>query len=124
MSNPGEIGWFDLTVPDAAAARDFYKAVVGWESRDHDMGGYADYEMIADGRCVAGICHARGPNKDVPPQWLLYITVADVDESVRACEENGGSVVVPSRAMGEHGKIAVIRDPAGAVCALWQKGST
>jgi predicted enzyme related to lactoylglutathione lyase len=59
MSNPGEIGWFDPTVPDATAVRDFYRAVVGWESRDHDIGGY--------------------------------------------------------------GRIGIIRDPAGAVCALWEQ---
>ena len=46
MSNPGEIGWFDLTVPDATAVRDFYSAVVGWESKDHDMKEYNDYEMV------------------------------------------------------------------------------
>ena len=125
MSNPGEIGWFDLTVPDATAVRNFYRAVVGWESQDHDMGGYADYEMVAPatGQRVAGICHARGPNAEIPAQWMLYVTVADIDASVRACEANGGSVVVPVRAMGEYGRIGIIRDPAGAVCALWkQKG--
>lgn len=123
MSNPGEIGWFDLTVPDATAVRDFYRAVVGWESKDHDMGEYNDYEMIvpATGARVAGVCHARGMNADLPPQWLAYITVADVDASVRACESGGGEVVVPVREMGPHGRIGIIRDPAGAVCALWQQ---
>ena len=36
---PGTIVWWDLTVPDAAAVRDFYARVVGWTSRDHPMGG-------------------------------------------------------------------------------------
>jgi predicted enzyme related to lactoylglutathione lyase len=26
---PGQIGWIDLTVPDAPALRDFYQAVTG-----------------------------------------------------------------------------------------------
>ena len=38
----GTIGWLDLTVPDAAPIRDFYKAVVGWEHQAFDMGGYED----------------------------------------------------------------------------------
>jgi predicted enzyme related to lactoylglutathione lyase len=123
MSNPGEIGWFDLTVPDAVGVRDFYRSIVGWESQDHDMGDYADFNMLLpdSGKTVAGICHARGMNADIPPQWLLYITVADMDASIRACEAGSGEVVVPPRDMGPHGRIGVIRDPAGAVCALWQQ---
>jgi len=123
MSKPGEIGWFDLTVPDATVVRDFYRTVVGWESRDHDMGEYADYEMLAPGteQAVAGICHARGPNADLPAQWLPYIGVADVDASVAACRERGGEAVRPAADMGPWGKIAIIRDPAGAACALREK---
>ena len=54
----------DLTVPDADAVRDFYKAVVGWGVQDVDMGGYSDYAMThpATGQPVAGVCHARGVN--------------------------------------------------------------
>ncbi|MHC4939091.1 MAG: VOC family protein [Planctomycetota bacterium] len=123
MSNPGEIGWFDLTVPDAKAVRDFYRAVVGWDSQDHDMGEYSDYEMVvpSTGQRVAGVCHARGPNAEIPPQWMLYITVADMEASIAACESGGGEVVVPPREVGSYGKIGIIRDPAGAVCALWEQ---
>ena len=28
---------------------------------------------------VSGICHARGSNADLPPVWLIYITVADLE---------------------------------------------
>jgi predicted enzyme related to lactoylglutathione lyase len=75
----GSIGWFDLTVPDAIAVRDFYGAVTGWTWTGLDMGGYEDYCMNqpGDGTTVAGICHARGGNASVPPQWLPYIIVAD-----------------------------------------------
>ncbi len=121
----GTICWRDLTVPDAVAIRDFYQRVVGWESRTEDMGGYSDFHMLAPttGESVAGICHARGSNADVPPQWLVYITVADVDQSAAKCGEFGGQVVVAPRAMGG-GRFCVIRDPAGAVCALYtEKGN-
>jgi predicted enzyme related to lactoylglutathione lyase len=45
----GTIGWHDLTVEHAEAVRDFYTSVVGWKSEDVDMGGYADYQMLAPG---------------------------------------------------------------------------
>ena len=69
---------------------------------------------------VAGICHARGNNANLPPSWLIYITVTRVDESLRACTEMGGSALTPVREAGGS-KFVVIRDPAGAVCALYQK---
>lgn len=117
---PGTIAWTDLTVPDAEKLRDFYREVVGWEAEGLDMGGYEDFNMLSSvGEAVAGICHARGANADLPPQWLVYIVVKDLDESLRRCGAGGGVVVVAPSTLGAGG-YGVIRDPAGAVCALYQ----
>lgn len=114
----GTIAWNDLTVAHAETVRDFYQAVVGWTSDGHDMGDYEDYTVAAPGGdVVAGICHARGQNADIPPQWLMYVTVADVDASAQTCVERGGEVVVAPRAIGKS-RFCVIKDPAGAVVAL------
>ena len=119
----GEIPWRDLTVPDAPRVREFYERLVGWTSRGEDMGGYEDYHMMAPAtgseKSVAGICHARGVNADVPPQWLIYIIVEDVDQSAKTCVELGGQIMAGPRAMGG-GRFCVIRDPAGAMCALYK----
>lgn len=119
----GSVAWRDLTVPNAAELRDFYCAVVGWKSAEHPMGDYADYNILApeSGECVAGICHARGPNANVPAQWLIYITVADVEQSAARCRALGGAVLDGPRSMGA-ARMCVIRDPAGAVAALYQPG--
>ena len=117
----GTIGWLDLTVKDSRRLRDFYAAVVGWKPTEVDMGGYADYCMNrpADGQTVAGVCHARGANADLPPQWLIYINVASLKTSLARCRKLGGKVICPARKlMG--GRMAVIRDPAGAVAALYE----
>ena len=118
----GKIGWFDLTVDDAERVRDFYQQVVGWKSEGLDMGGYEDYCMLPeDGGPVAGVCHARGANAGFPAQWLMYITVANLDESLAQCRALGGEVVRGARGLGGQGRFAVVRDPAGAVCALFEK---
>lgn len=119
----GTIGWRDLTVKDAETVRDFYKAVVGWNTKSEPMGGYDDYHMIPPGgdESAAGICHARGANADLPTQWLIYIVVESVEKSAQECERLGGEVVAGPRELGG-GLFCVIRDPAGAVCALWQAG--
>lgn len=125
MDNPtvGSMGWRDLTVDDAENVRDFYRTVVEWDSSPVDMGEYSDFNMHdADGNVVAGICHARGTNAGLPAQWLVYIVVADLDRSIAACEAAGGQVVSGPGGAGE-GRMCVIRDPAGAVCALYQPGT-
>lgn len=114
--------WMDLTVPDAAKVRDFYANVAGWQVEPIPMDGYEDYVMKAagSGEAVAGICHARGDNQHQPPQWLIYITVADLSASLSAVEKLGGKVLVGPRGGGEMGHFAVVQDPAGAVATLFQ----
>lgn len=118
----GTVGWIDLTVPDAERVRDFYQAVVGWTPTRVDMGGYDDYCMVppASDQPVAGVCHAAGVNASLPAQWLMYITVRDLDESVARCRDQGGVVLHGPTQMGKNGRYCVIRDPAGAVAALYQ----
>ncbi len=118
-SGVGRIVWQDLTVDDAANVRAFYEAVVGWKSVEVPVEGYCDYSMNAPGagETVAGVCHARGSNAAIPAVWLVYITVADVLQSVAEVVRLGGTVIDGPRQMS--GRLfAVIRDPAGAVCAI------
>jgi predicted enzyme related to lactoylglutathione lyase len=119
----GKIEWIDLTVPDAERVRDFYARVTGWSASPVDMEGYQDFCMVPEGagEPVAGICHARGQNAAMPPVWMIYITVDDLDESVRRCEALGGKLRTPVHNMGAQGRYCVIEDPAGAVAALFEK---
>ncbi len=118
-SKIGSVVWRDLTVPDAETVRDFYAQVVGWETQPHDMGEYEDYVMLAPGTsdAVAGVCHARGTNADIPPQWIVYVTVEDVEASAARCVELGGAVLDGPRPMGAK-SLCILRDPAGAVLGL------
>lgn len=121
----GAIAWVDLTVDDAPKVRDFYAGVVGWTPSAVDMGDYADYAMSPDGGDpVAGVCHARGMNAGLPAQWLVYVTVPDLEQSLAQCTALGGSVVTPPRDMGSYGRLAVVKDPAGAVMAIMQRPPT
>jgi len=118
----GAITWIDLTVPNAEEVRRFYADVVGWATEPVSMGDYDDYNMTGpkSGRAMAGVCHAQGVNADLPAQWLIYINVANLDHSIARCEELGGTIVRPATKMGDYGRYAVIRDPAGAVSALFE----
>jgi predicted enzyme related to lactoylglutathione lyase len=120
MSN---IAWVDLTVDGAVPVRDFYAGVMGWQPEAVEMEGYSDYNMLdpESGEPTAGVCHARGVNADMPPVWMVYFVVEDLGASLGRCSEQGGEVMSgPSQAGGS--RYAVIRDPAGAVCALVEVG--
>lgn len=121
----GSIGWADLTVENATQLRDFYGEVVGWSATGLEMGGYSDFCMNEPQteNAVAGICHARGLNAEVPPVWLIYLTVAELDVSIAKCVDLGGEVITGPRASGSQGRFCVIRDPAGAVAALFEQAS-
>ncbi|NVI98682.1 VOC family protein [Myxococcus sp. AM009] len=122
----GSVGWMDLTVKDAVAVRDFYKDVVGWSATGLDMGGYDDFVMMPPGggeTPAGGICHARGPNADMPSGWMVYITVADLEQSLERVTAMGGQVRGRIRGSDKAGRFCVIEDPSGTLCALYQSGS-
>jgi uncharacterized protein len=124
----GRIAWLDLTVPDAAAARDFYRQVVGWSVQEVAMADagarYADYNMLGDaGIPAAGICHARGVNAGLPLVWLLYLPVGDLAESLRRAEDEGGRVVTTARGQDGGYAYATLQDPVGVYVALAQAAS-
>lgn len=118
----GAINWMDLTVSAADEIRDFYKNVVGWKTMDVSMGAYKDYCMLSpeDDVVRSGICHAKGVNAGIPPAWIMYINVANLDESMAQVINGGGEIVNGPRKMGEKSRYCVIKDPVGAYCGLFQ----
>ena len=118
-SSIGRIEWIDLNVGDAARSKDFYCKVIGWKSSDVEMGTYSDFNLNlpGNGETIAGICHARGMNADLPAQWLMYVRVADVAASAAEAERQKGKVLVGPRRMGGS-NFCVIQDPDGAVMVL------
>ena len=118
-SNIGRVEWIDLTVDDASRLKDFYCAVVGWSSTEVEMGSYSDFNINLPGTqdTIAGVCHARGSNANLPSQWLIYVRVESVKASAAKCEKLGGKILDGPRRMGGS-DFCVIEDPAGAVMAL------
>lgn len=118
-SNIGRIEWMDLTVRDASNIRNFYTSVVGWTSSEVEMGHYNDFNInLPDtGDTIAGVCHAKGSNANLPSQWLVYVRVESVARSAEQCKKMGGEVLEGPRRMGGS-NFCVIKDPAGAVMAL------
>lgn len=95
--------------------------LLGGEKEGMSMGDYEDFIIKTpdDKEVVAGICHARGVNKDLPAQWLMYIKVTNLEESLSICKKLGGKVLGDKRKMGEE-YYCLIEDPAGAYVMLFE----
>jgi predicted enzyme related to lactoylglutathione lyase len=120
MKNIGNIFWQDLTIDKAEEIRDFYCSVVGWKFEKVNMGEYNDFNIINpndNNKVVAGICNKRGVNNNLPSQWLNYIKVESIENSINKCLEFGGKIIDGPRMMG-NSKFVVIQDPAGAYLGL------
>jgi uncharacterized protein len=120
----GEIVWVDLTIPKAEKVKDFYLSVTGWEADAFKVGDYDDYVVKTpeDKDTVAGICHTRGENAALPPAWLVYIKVKNLDASLAAAREKGGEILAGPKAFGDS-RYCVLKDPAGAVFAVIEEGA-
>lgn len=111
--------WHELQTREYARALEFYRAVLGWETEvmsDTDEFRYS--VMARDGVQYAGVMDGAGFVPDgVPPTWLTYVGVEDVDATLAVAEELGGAVQLPAEDT-EFGRLAQIADPTGAVIKL------
>lgn len=122
MSNtPGQFVWYDLMSPDVDAATKFYAEVVGWGTQQWD--GPAPYTMwTASGAPIGGVVPLTPEHASagVVPHWMAYITVDDVDATMEKAKNNGATVVAEPRDIPNTGRMAVMRDPQGALIAIYK----
>lgn len=117
----GEICWNELATTNVQAAKDFYGKVFGWKFEEHDIEGMS-YTMIkVNDKEFGGIWTIpKDKEKDIPPHWMAYILVEDLDKSVELAKKQGASIVKPATNAGNFGRFAIVMDPTNAHIALWQ----
>ena len=111
--------WVELSSPDAAASRDFYARLFGWQIEviaDPQYGGYGMARIGGDD--AAGIGPKQSP--EAPTAWGLYIGTDDVDALAQRVKAEGGRVIAEPFDVGDQGRMAVFADPIGAVISAWQ----
>lgn len=117
----GEFVWNELATTNVQGAKDFYGKVFGWEFVDKNMGDMT-YTMIKKGNKEFGGIWAipAAQQSQIPPHWLAYILVENVEQSLEKARQNGAIVIKPVQKAGDMGIFAIIQDPVGAHIALWQ----
>lgn len=113
--------WVDLMTPDQPAAREFYRALFGWqlEVGGEETGGYTMASL--DGMAVAGIGGMQG--LDHPPVWSTYLATDDAASTLAAAESAGATAVSPVADVLDLGRMAFLQLPGGGVFGIWQAGN-
>ena len=115
----GSLCWADLSTPDPKHAGDFYSPLFGWQIMvdEKDKSGYLH---IKNGEhFIRGIPPAAHRPPGVPPHWLAYFWVDDVDASAAKAKQMGANLCVLPMTIENVGRMAVIADPQGAVFAIF-----
>jgi uncharacterized protein len=114
----GTFCWVDLGTVDPAAAKAFYGGLLGWEFDDLPTGDKGTYTICRlDGKAVAGLYDGAEETG-----WGSYIKVDDVDRAAGRARELGAQVLVEPFDAPGGGRVATVRDPAGAAVSLSRPG--
>src|SRR3954452_22433255 len=116
VNEPGGITWEDLRSTDPEAAKGFYTAVFGWTTQPLPLAGpdYWLFHTPGDDAPMGGLGGMAGAPEGTPSHWLVYFAVPDADAAVAAVRGAGGSVLAAPFDT-TYGRMAPLRDPAGAV---------
>ena len=121
LNSQGRFVWHDLTTSNTDAAASFYTQVTPWKTQpgDHDP----NYIMwVNDGQPIGGLLSLSDELKarNVPPHWLSYVYVYDVDACTRQVKALGGQVLMGPHEVPNVGCWSVISDPHGATIGLYE----
>lgn len=111
----GKFNWFEHRSSNPAQASEFHQALFGWKVRAVDFAGRA-YQLIHNGNDAIGGLREAAPG--TRSHWNSFISVADVDASLRNAVACGAQAVLPPTDFGD-GRAATLADPSGAFVSLW-----
>lgn len=124
LMEPATLCWTELYTTDAAAARAFYRAVFAWSTAEPMGSGYTVVSPSgtgADGDASHGGIMQLAPEAlgaSAPSEWHPYFAVTDVAARVDAAAARDATTLIPPTDVSGVGRLALLRDPEGAVFAL------
>ncbi|MBN1209188.1 MAG: VOC family protein [Myxococcaceae bacterium] len=121
----GFIGWHELNTTDYQAAWKFYSELFGWKNTSSmdmgpELGAYWMFGTSAE-QAMGGMSNAARQFK-MPPHWMYYVTVDDLDAAVERVKKNGGKIINGPMEVPGGDRIVQCMDPQGAAFSLFAVG--
>lgn len=124
----GDPMWVDLGSDQFELSKKFYTELFGWEFIDTGA-EFGHYNIITlNGERIGGAMNSligpEGPLEEAPTPnaWSIYFKADDIEKSVQAVADAGGTVIFPPLNVGNMGKMAFVLDGAGAAFGVWEDG--
>ncbi len=116
----GTFCWADLSTSDPEKAKKFYESLFGWKigPGEKDPSGYLHIQNGQD--FIGGIPPAQYRDPRVPPHWMIYFLVDDVDASAAKAKEMGAAMHLAPMSVENVGRMAIVADPQGASFAIFK----
>ena len=108
----GELTFFELGVPNARQARDFYGQLFGW---DFPPTGQDDQVWVRTPTIPAGL-----HDGDSEPRIAVYFSVDDIEAAVRTVRSLGGTAEDPRPEEPGFGRFTACTDDQGVAFGLHQ----
>ncbi|CAM4014644.1 VOC family protein [Streptomyces albus] len=127
VMEPETLCWTELYTTDAAAAKEFYAAVFSWSYQDMPMGDDVVYTVfsapgggVPDDPGQGGIMQLAQQNRDAGSgsEWHPYFATEDCDATCTRATGAGAKMLMPPTDAPGVGRLAMLKDPAGAPFAL------
>jgi len=122
----GKIIWHDLITDKPELTKKFYQELFGWQFEELTLAGglfgKVNYTLIRhNGKLIGGMIDQTKlqVDKDIS-QWVVLMSVADINKAVDEVKSSGGTVFSPATDLGDRGKIAIVADPQGALLGFLQ----
>jgi len=120
------IAYFEIYGDDPSKLAGFYEGLFGWKiERAPGPNEYWRVHTVptdAQGRPTAPGVNGglmKRPSPEVR-NWLNYVAVESVDDTVAQAQQAGGKVLKPKSPVPGAGWFAILFDPEKNVFALWQ----
>jgi predicted enzyme related to lactoylglutathione lyase len=115
----GKFVWFDLFTYDLNSVSHFYEELFGWSFSPVESGRKIVNTITREGVPIGNAIQIKRKRDEVrKSKWLSYMSVENVDESVKLVEQNHGTVYMRPKELPNRGRVAVVKDPLGAVFAM------
>lgn len=113
----GAMTWCEVHTQDITAARDFYTELLNMTASK--MEGVDYYTLQRGDAVLAGLLQMDQNWAGIPPHWTAYFAVNNTDAAIERAVAAGGNLQVPA-VDTPYGRMAVLRDPAGATFSIMQ----